>query len=100
MTKLSKRLEKGITISTNSAITVSLALVLMFAGAVWTGAITVSSWDNRVSALEKQDVEQDKKIIELSSDNVNAKVQLSEIQTQLKNIDTNILDIKQRLTER
>jgi len=71
----------------------------MFGGALVTVTTTYNQMQSRISENARQIVQLNAQISTLSNDSINAKVQLSDIQAQLKNIDTNILDVKQRLIE-
>lgn len=79
-----------ITLTKNTYITLSLSLVIMIGGAL----VTATSW---FVTLQNQVTMNSSDITDLKTDNVTAKVQLAEIKSQLSSIDSNILDIKQRL---
>lgn len=81
-----------IILSQKTYITLSLSLVIMIGGAL----ITATTW---FVTLQNQVTMNASDITDLKADNITAKVQLAEIKSQLSNIDSNILDIKQRLIE-
>lgn len=81
-----------IILSQKTYITLSLSLVIMIGGAL----ITATSW---FVTLQNQVTLNASDITDLKADNITSKVQLAEIKSQLTNIDSNILDIKQRLIE-
>lgn len=89
--------QKTITLSQNTGITVSVALLTMFAGAIFT--IATWSTDMRRSTIQNtQDITTiQADIIELRADSIDGRVKLTEIQTQLKNIDLSLIEIKERL---
>lgn len=91
------RENKTITITQNTGITVSIALILMFAGAIFTTATWVADMRNRVSALENTTNTQSTYITKLQADSTTSQVKFTEIQTQLKSIDTTLVEIKERL---
>lgn len=88
---------RTITISQNTGITVSVALMVMFAGAVF----TVATWstDVRRSTIDNTqsitDIKAD--VAKLQIESVDSRVKFSEIQTQLKSIDLSLVEIKERL---
>lgn len=91
------RKDKTLTISQNTGVTVSLALVIMFSGAVFTGATWLADVRNRISNIELTDAQQQTDISRLKSESTTNQVKFSEIQTQLKSIDSTLVEIKDRL---
>ena len=89
--------KKQITVSRNTGVTVSLTLLIMFSGALVTATINYNNLGNGVQrntdAIKKLEMDNS----QLSADNVQAKVEFSKIQVQLKSIETNLLEIKERL---
>lgn len=89
--------DKSITLTKNTVITTSAAFLIMVGGAL----ITATSWllsvktkaEANSSVIEELKTKSDR----LEQENVNAKVEFSKIQTQLKNIEVNVLEIKERL---
>lgn len=88
---------RTITISQNTGITVSFALLIMFAGAIF----TIATWvgDTRHNTTQNTtDISSLKAdVVKLQGSDTETKVKLTEIQTQLKSIDTSLLEIKERL---
>lgn len=91
---------KTITISQNTGITFSVALLIMFSGAVftvatWVGDTRHATQDNTrdISSL-KDDV------TKLKGSDTETKVKLTEIQTQLKAIDTSLIEIKNSVKDK
>lgn len=86
-----------ITISKNTGITVSAMMLIMIGGALVTATINYNDLRNstklNTSDIRKLQEENDK----LEADNVTSKVEFSKIQTQLKSIDTSLVEIKSRL---
>lgn len=89
------RKDKTLTISQNTGITVSITLVIMFAGAVFTLATTFTDFRAKISTSEQNIVQIKSDIINLQNDNVNSKVEFSKIQTQLSSIETTLIEIKE-----
>lgn len=91
------RTKKTITISQNTGITVSIALVLMFAGAIF----TVATWTTDVRNITQRNktdiVDLRNDVTQLKVDSTTSQVKFTEIQTQLKSIDATLLEIKERL---
>lgn len=86
---------KTVAVSQNTAFTLTIGMLITIVTLVASIVNSADMVTSRVSALERSDDAQSKEITALEADNVNSKVQLSEIQTQLKSIDANILEIKQ-----
>lgn len=91
------REQKTLTISQGTGITVSVTLVLMFAGAIFTGATWLSEMRNRTSNLELTSERLNADVSKLNTESTTNQVKFTEIQTQLKSIDTTLLEIKERL---
>lgn len=91
---------KTITISQNTGITVSIALLIMFAGAVF----TIATWTTdvrRTSLQNSTDITNlQADVVKLQAENIDARVKLTEIQTQLKNIDLSLIEIKEAVRSR
>jgi hypothetical protein len=88
---------KTVVFSQNTAVTISISFVIAIITFVIYVVNGVDTMTNRVGSLEQSDSTQAQQITLLQTDNVTAKIQLSEIQAELKSIDGNILDIKQSL---
>lgn len=88
---------KTITLSQNTGITVTVTLAFMFAGACFTIATWVGDTRHN-TATNTQDIGNLKSdVTKLQSENIDTKVKLTEIQTQLKSIDISLIEIKERL---
>ncbi len=91
---------KTITISQNTGITISLAILIMLCGAVftiatWVGDTRHSTQDNtRDIVVIKDDV------AKLKGSDTETKVKLTEIQTQLRSIDTSLVEIKDSVKDK
>lgn len=94
--EINKR-DRTITISQNTGITVSVALAAMFAGAIFTVATWAADIRNRVTATELTSTDNTTEIIKLQGQYNESQIKLTEIQTQLKSIDTTLLEIKERV---
>lgn len=94
--KIDKEL-KTITISQNTGITFSLALLIMLGGALITATTWVSNTASQVHALEAKSNTQQSDIDALKAESVTTQVKLTEIQTQLKGIDVSLVEIKESL---
>lgn len=88
---------KTVVFSQNTAVTISVSFILAIITFVVYVVNGVDTMTSRVTTLERNDSTQSQQITLLQTDNVTAKVQLSEIQAELKSIDANILDIKQSI---
>lgn len=88
---------KTVVFSQSTAITISLSLALAAVSFIVYVVNGVDTMANRITTVERNDSTQSQQITLLQTDNVAAKVQLSEIQAELKSIDANILDIKQAI---
>lgn len=88
---------KTVVFSQNTAVTISVSFILAIVTFVVYVVNGVDTMSSRVSMLERSDATHTQQITLLQTDNVTAKVQLSEIQAELKSIDANILDIKQSM---
>jgi septal ring factor EnvC (AmiA/AmiB activator) len=88
---------KTITVAQNTGVTVSVALLIMFTGAIITLASSYADFQNRLTQAENKLTGLNTDIIRLKADGTDAKIKLTEIQTQLKSIDTSLLEIKQKL---
>ena len=88
---------KTITISQNTGVTLSITLIIMFAGAIF----TVSTWvsDTRYNTAQNtRDITTVRAdVVKLQTEGTDAKVKFTEIQTQLKGIDASLLEIKESL---
>lgn len=91
------RERKTITISQNTGITVSVMLMIMFTGAVATATTWVATTENRVSAVEERSSSNKNDINKLKTENTNALVKFTEIQSQLKSMDITLTEIKSKL---
>ena len=88
---------KTITIKQSTGFNISLVILVMFVGAIiafttFISDIKTRSIDNRNRIVE---IEQD--INKMQAETNESKVKYSEIQTQLKNIDATLMEIKQKL---
>lgn len=88
---------KTITISQNTGITMSLAFMIMIAGALITGVSWINTTQNRIDNLTISVQGQRVEINQLKTDSTNSQIKFTEIQTQLKSIDTTLLEIKDKL---
>lgn len=88
---------KTVVFSQNTAVTISVSLALAAVSFIVYIVNGVDTMANRIATVERNDSTQSQQITLLQTDNVAAKVQLSEIQAELKSIDANILDIKQAI---
>lgn len=91
------RTAKTLTISQNTGITFSVAFLIMLAGALITGTTWISSMQSRTEALEKSSIESKADIAKLKNESTQTQIKFTEIQTQLKSIDTTLLEIKEKL---
>lgn len=89
------REKKTITVNQNTGITISVTLLIMFAGAIYTLATTFTDLRGRINQAEQNIITTRTDITNLQSDNVSSKVEFSKIQTQLSNIETTLLEIKE-----
>lgn len=89
--------QKTITISQSTGITVSLTLIIMFAGAIFTSATWIADMRNRITDVEKTSDLNATDIATLKSESTTTQVKFTEIQTQLKGIDATLLEIKAKL---
>ncbi len=86
--------EKTFTITQNTGVTVSIALLVMLAGAVMSGTTWVNTTQSRIDSLAQSVKENRANIAELTKKTNESDVKFVEIQTQLKSIDTTLLEIK------
>lgn len=89
--------QKTVTIKQNTAINISLAFLLVIAGALMTATTAFVEMKNRVHTNERSIQALSDKTNRLDTETINARVEFSKIQTQLLNIETNIIEIKERL---
>ncbi len=89
--------QKTFTITQNTGVTVSIALLLMLAGGVVSATTWVNTTQSRIDnvvAAAKENRENITGLIKKSND---SDVKFVEIQTQLKSIDSTLLEIKTKL---
>ena len=86
--------EKTFTITQNTGVTVSIALLLMLAGAVISSTTWVNTTQSRIDALTQSVRENRSSITELTKKTNESDLKFVEIQTQLKSIDVTLLEIK------
>ena len=89
--------KKTITVSQTTGITVSVTLLIMFAGAVFTTATWIADIRNNVSDLQIVTERNRQDVASLKNENTSTQVKFTEIQTQLKGIDATLLEIKQSI---
>lgn len=89
--------EKTFTITQNTGVTVSIALLVMLAGAVMSGTTWVNTTQSRIDSLTQSIKENRANIAELTKKTNESDVKFVEIQTQLKSIDTTLFEIKSAL---
>ena len=88
---------KTITIKQNTAINVSVAIVIMFAGALITATTMFVELRGQV-AVNKSGVEQmNVDISNLKAENTIVKVELAKVQSQLTSIESHLIDLKEGL---
>ena len=87
---------KTITVSQNTGITVSITLIIMFAGALITGTTWLTDMRNRTSNLELAQTRHGDDINILKAESVNSQIKFTEIQTQLKAIEALLIELKDR----
>lgn len=88
---------KTLTITRSTMVNISVALLIFLGGALITATIQVQNVRNQVDNNAGSIGKLQERIGGLESDSVTTKVQLSDIQAQLRGIDANLLEIKQRL---
>lgn len=88
---------KTITITQNTGITISIALVIMLTGALFTLATYFADQRNRLTIVESAQVSLRGDITKLQTESTDSRIKYTEIQTQLKSIDTTLLEIKEKL---
>lgn len=86
---------KTITLKQNTAINVSVALLIMFSGALITATLAFADLQNKVLAHAKEIPEIKEDIVTVKAENIILKVELTKVQTQLTSIEGHLLDIKQ-----
>jgi uncharacterized coiled-coil protein SlyX len=85
--------QKNITIKTTTVIAIILFLISTIGAVViWKGRI-----DNRIGNLEVSDSNQEERIKKLEADNLEIKVKLASIDARLCNIESTLLEIKNKL---
>lgn len=89
--------QKTFTITQSTGITFSLALLLMLAGAVISATTWVTTTQARIDNLGLSVKENRENITNLTKKSNDSDVKFVEIQTQLKSIDSNLLEIKAKL---
>lgn len=89
--------QKTFTITQSTGITFSLALLLMLAGAVISATTWVTTTQARIDNLALSVKENRENITNLTKKSNDSDVKFVEIQTQLKSIDSNLLEIKAKL---
>lgn len=89
--------EKTFTITQNTGVTVSIALLLMLAGAVISSTTWVNTTQSRIDSLAQSVRDNRANIAELTKKTNESDVKFVEIQTQLKSIDTTLFEIKSAL---
>ena len=88
--------KKTITVSQTTGITVSVTLLIMFAGAIFTAATWIADIRNRTTNLELVQTRHNDDITLLKADSVNSQIKFTEIQTQLKGIEALLIELKDR----
>lgn len=89
--------QKTFTITQSTGITFSLALLLMLASAVVSATTWVTTTQGRIDNLALSVKENRENITNLTKKANDSDVKFVEIQTQLKSIDANLLEIKDKL---
>lgn len=89
--------EKTFTITQNTGVTVSIALLLMLAGAVISSTTWVNTTQSRIDSLAQSVRDNRANIAELTKKTNESDIKFVEIQTQLKSIDTTLFEIKSAL---
>lgn len=87
--------EKTFTITQNTGVTVSIALLIMFAGAVISATTWVTTTQSRIDGITKSVQESREQISDISKRTTSGELKFVEIQTQLRGIDAALLEIKQ-----
>ena len=75
----------------------TVGFALMVLGGIFTLGSSVSSFNSRIDESSRQIIELQEKSKQYEEDSLDAKVRMSEIQTQLKSIDATLVEIKQKL---
>ena len=88
---------KTYTISQSTGIKVSITFALMVAGALVSGVTWINMTQNNINELTAQTADNAARINKLQDDTNEAKLKYTEIATQLRNIDTTLVEIKQKL---
>ena len=91
------REKKTVTITQNTGITLSVALVVMLAGGLFTIATWVADQRNRLTITEGTVLNIRADVTKLQAESTDSRIKYTEIQTQLKSIDATLLEIKERL---
>lgn len=91
---------KTITLSQNTGVTISLMFLILIGGAIASASTWVSMVNSKVDFLEKVTGDNASNIMGLQADSNASKVKYAEIQTQLKSIDTTLIEIKQAMKEK
>ena len=91
------RENKTVTIRQNTAINISLVLALTLASMLISAAVTFADLRNQVKLNETNVTELKNRTTKLEIEGTNTKVEFSKIQTQLLNIETNLIEIKEKL---
>lgn len=95
MTKDSK--DKTITLKQSTGFNISLVILVMAIGAVITFTTFITDIKNRSIDNKNRILELEQELVKINNENNESKVKYSEIQTQLKNIDATLIEIKQKL---
>lgn len=88
---------RQITVSQNTGVTLSVALIIMFAGAIMTATTTFNRIDTRGKQNAETTTDLRERVTKLEAESNESQVKFTEIQTQLKSIDANLLEIKEKL---
>lgn len=86
---------RTLTVSQNTGIAFSVGFLLMLAGALVSATIWVNSTQNRLDTLAENDRNQRVEIDQLKTDSTALQLGITEIKTQLRSIDTTLLEIKE-----
>lgn len=88
---------KTITLKQSTGFNISLVILVMSVGAVITFTTFITDIKNRSVDNRNRIVEIEQDINKMQAETNESKVKYSEIQTQLKNIDATLIEIKQKL---
>ena len=88
---------KTITLKQSTGFNISLVILVMAIGAIITFTTFISDIKTRSIDNHNRIVEMEQDINKMQAETNESKVKYSEIQTQLKNIDATLIEIKQKL---